>query len=412
MDDIAYARARKLLSDSVTGEGFLASLTPTTNYRRIWARDGIVCGLAGLLTGEARLAEALKRTLETLAAHQSPLGHIPSNVHEEAGTRRVSFGGLAGRVDTVPWFIIGVCQYAHFTGDRSFSQALLPALRKGLRLLQAWEFNERGLVYVPQSGDWADEYILHGYVLYDQVLRLWALRCFADHFQEPAVAEQAVRLTRLIQTNYWPVPEAPREEVYHPRAYSLALEGQGPGSYWLSSLAPGGYDTKFDLLANALCVLLRLGEAGQDARLAAHARRLAEPPTGLLPSFWPSILPGEEGWSALQANCRYGFRNAPGEFHNGGLWPVWNGWWGAALCALGERERARELLSAIHRLNQLDAEGSEWGFYENFHARTGQPLGTRVCTWSAAGAVLLHHFLEGKSLYFGEASSSPPGPRP
>jgi hypothetical protein len=38
-----------------------------------------------------------------------------------------------------------------------------------------WEFNNKGLLYVPLSGNWADEYITDGYVLYDQLLRfgLW-----------------------------------------------------------------------------------------------------------------------------------------------------------------------------------------------------------------------------------------------
>jgi hypothetical protein len=29
-------------------------------------------------------------------------------------------------------------------------------------------------LYVPLSGNWADEYITDGYVLYDQLLRVWA----------------------------------------------------------------------------------------------------------------------------------------------------------------------------------------------------------------------------------------------
>jgi hypothetical protein len=37
-------------------------------------------------------------------------------------------------------------------------------------------------LYVPLSGNWADEYITDGYVLYDQLLRVWAfvLQPFLD----------------------------------------------------------------------------------------------------------------------------------------------------------------------------------------------------------------------------------------
>jgi hypothetical protein len=45
-----------------------------------------------------------------------------------------------------------------------------------LTSFEAWEFNNKGLLYVPLSGNWADEYITDGYVLYDQLLRVWALK--------------------------------------------------------------------------------------------------------------------------------------------------------------------------------------------------------------------------------------------
>ena len=38
----------------------------------------------------------------------------------------------------------------------------------------------------------------------------------------------------------------------------------------------------------------------------------------------------------LESNYAYTFRNKPHEFHNGGLWPVWNGFLVAALI---EQER-------------------------------------------------------------------------
>ena len=42
---------------------------------------------------------------------------------------------------------------------------MLPVVQRGLELLKAWEFNARGLIYMPLGGDWADEFVYHGYVL-------------------------------------------------------------------------------------------------------------------------------------------------------------------------------------------------------------------------------------------------------
>ena len=95
-------------------------------------------------------------------------------INEE--TIEVSYGGLAGRVDAVTWFIIGICQYTFHTKDNSLIVKYEEVIEKAIQLLDAWEFNNKHLIYVPLSGNWADEYITDGYVLYDQLLRIWALK--------------------------------------------------------------------------------------------------------------------------------------------------------------------------------------------------------------------------------------------
>lgn len=55
---------------------------------------------------------------------------------------------------------------------------MLDTLEQVRFLLGAWEFNNRGLLYIPPTGDWADEYMQSGYLLYDQLLYLQALIAF------------------------------------------------------------------------------------------------------------------------------------------------------------------------------------------------------------------------------------------
>lgn len=107
-----------MLHAASSKNGFLASAEAISNYKRVWARDGVICGLAALLDGDEKLISIFKNTLTTLANHQHELGHIPSNVYfKENKQTQVSFGGLAGRVDTISWFIIGVCNYTNSTKD-------------------------------------------------------------------------------------------------------------------------------------------------------------------------------------------------------------------------------------------------------------------------------------------------------
>lgn len=393
----AYAEAVALLKRSATPHGFLASPTEHANYRRIWARDGIVCGVAGLTTGDAELADTLRATLETLATEQGPQGQIPSNVliGPDGTPEEVSYGGLAGRVDPIPWFVLGVARYVAATGDDAFGRRMAPAVEEALALLDAWEFNNRGLVYVPQSGNWADEYDLHGYLLYDQVLRLGALEAWSPHADRPLDLE---RLERLVRVNFWPeadLDDADRALIYHVHAHRRYVERGEALEHPVAGFSPGGYANRFDAWGSAIA--LALGVAFHDP----HTRRLLDYGEGLrdrmatrmLPAFWPPVTETTPAWAGLAENYRETFTNRPGHYHNGGCWPVANGWWGMALLRNGRRDAAEELLGAMARFCRLDEGDGEWGFFEYAPADAERPAGVRHLAWSAAGIAMLHQAL-------------------
>lgn len=381
--------ALDLLRACRTPVGFLASPTERTNYRRVWARDGVICGLAGLASGDD-LAGGLRDTLGTLTAHVGPQGQIPSNVGEGGA---VSYGGLAGRVDTGPWFVLGVALYSRVADDRAFADRMAEPVAGVLRLLEAWEFNARGLVYVPQSGDWADEYDLHGYLLYDQVLRLAALRAWAPFAPDrPALAAQADRLHALVEVTFWPRPGDDPDAAYHPAAARAVLD-EGGAAHPLAALTPGGYVRRFDALGSALALALTDLWADRADVLAGYALGLAaETAPGLVPAFAPVVREGDPGWAALRGNTRDAFSNRPGHYHNGGCWPMVNGWWSAALTRAGRTADARALADRVDAAN-------EHGFPEYLDAEAGEPHGTAPLAWSAAGAVLARHALDHGALF-------------
>ena len=141
-----YDESVDLLHRLTTPDGILASTIEADNYKRIWARDSIVCGLAGLLIKDAILIDGLKNSLLTLAKTQHELGMIPSNVvptdHSD-----VSFGSLAGRVDANTWFVIGCCRYYLETRDTESWVLLKPAVEKCRTFLKISEFNDKGWIY-------------------------------------------------------------------------------------------------------------------------------------------------------------------------------------------------------------------------------------------------------------------------
>lgn len=380
MNNLAYQKAIQLLHDVASPNGFLASAENTSNYKRVWARDGVICGLSALASGDEKLIETFKKTLQTLANNQHQVGTIPSNVLISDDKNEVSYGGLAGRVDAVTWFVIGICQYAFYKKDVDFVAQYDLEIEKCLALLDAWEFNNKHLLYVPLSGNWADEYITDGYTLYDQLLRVWALKSYNYFAKSDLITLKINNITKQIETNFLPNSNG---EKYHERAYNEMKFND----FMPCSFSPSGYKTNFDAFANSLVVLLNIGSAESQDKILNYSLSLAsETKLGLLPAFWPPIFETDEHWNLLKNNCKYEFRNFPYEFHNGGSWSMVNGFFGLALHS---KSKTYETIAILEKINHANAI-KEYSFYENFNTNTQEPNGVAFCAWSAAAAVLVH----------------------
>lgn len=383
MNSVSFHKAIALLHKVSTKNGFLASAENTSNYQRVWARDGVICGLAALASADEKLIATFKNTLETLADNQHEIGTIPSNVLISEGKTEVSYGGLAGRVDAVTWFIIGVCQYAISQNEPEFVIKYKTHIEKALTLLNAWEYNNKHLLYVPLSGNWADEYITDGYVLYDQLLRIWALKSYNLFAKSEIFSKKIKGITDQVESNFLPNS---LEEKYHEKAYHELVFNK----YLPCSFSPSGYKTQFDAFANALVVLLKIGTIENQNQILEFASSLAsESKLGLVPAFWPPVFQKDEHWNLLKNNCKYEFRNFPYEFHNGGSWPMVNGFVGLAMLSQNQTDNAAHLLEKINQANAI----FDFSFYENFNTDTQAPNGVAFCAWSAAATILIHQTL-------------------
>ena len=83
-------------------------------------------------------------------------------------------------------------------------------LEKAVKYLEStWEDNCCGLLYIPRAGNWADEYLQEGFVLYDEVLWFLALRKYSymlevvgDNKRAKKYYEKAGKVKNLIRTVY------------------------------------------------------------------------------------------------------------------------------------------------------------------------------------------------------------------
>lgn len=388
MNNIAYEKSIELLLKCSSTEGFLASAQNISNYKRVWARDGVICGLAALATGNEKLINTFEKTLETLAQNQHQNGTIPSNVAIKENDFEVSYGGLAGRVDAVSWFIIGVCQYAFYKKDEAFVNQYKSHIDKCLQLMEAWEFNNKHLMYVPLSGNWADEYVTDGYVLYDQLLRVWALKSY-NHFANQI--ELTVKVDNIINQIEINFTNQKSGEKYHDRAYNELVFND----YMPASFSPAGYKNYFDAFANSLAIMLNIGTEAFQNKIIDYAINLQNATAmNLIPAFYPTIEENDLDWNLLKNNCKYEFRNFPNEFHNGGSWAMVNGFFGLAMTT--KNKDASKLLNAINHANAVE----NYSFYENFNTKTTAPNGVPFCAWSAAAAIILHQNIHTNFKFF------------
>jgi len=381
VDSQAYNKAINLLQQASTPFGFVAAVREQDNYKRVWTRDGVITSIAALLSGDEALIKIAKSTIETLLSHQHVSGFMPSNVSEDGS---VSYGGTSGRADNPSWAVIGLCSYTLLTGDKSLWAKYQTQVERCFAVLESWEFNGKHLIYVPQSGDWADEYIQHGYILFDQLLRVWALKLASKLSPGKSFDDKALQIINGVKENFWKFDG-------QPNAYAPNLVHQlkdSPSTFWLMGFNPARVYNYFDLQANTFCLLLGIGDENQNRSVVDYMIKIHEDNKSLLPSFYPTIEESDNDMNELKNNYAYSFRNKPGYFHNGGLWPVWNGWLAAALHLSGATETSRSVLLAIHRSN---AKGDL--FNECLHGSSQNPCGVPNCTWSAAGAIIAENAL-------------------
>lgn len=391
MHQSSYIHAIAILHRASTPMGFTASAQNTDNYKRIWTRDGILCGLAALSSEDEMLIQTFRNTIQTIVAHQHVLGFIPSNVEPE--TQHVSYGGASGRTDNAAWLIIGICAYLHYHPSETHKKEWEACIEKALEVYSIWEFNGRQLMYVPQSGNWADEYYMHGYLLFDQLLRMRALEMAADIFHRNVWKEKAKQIREIIQINYHKKGIAGIEDAYMPQL--KRRQDEYPNNYWIAGFNPGEIYTQFDLAANSLAIHFGIGNEEQIQGVLKFISTHINNHDSMLPSFYPFMDEGSSEMRVLEQNYAYRFRNQSGSFHNGGLWPIWNGLLCAVLKEIAPEIHAQLLTQLLFICRKANQAEQAWEFNECYHGITQQPEGIAHCSWSAAGLIIAQKGLYG-----------------
>lgn len=393
----AAERSKRLLNEALHPAGFLASPT-FDHYAAVWARDAAITALGASRSDDPALIEGVEATLRTLAARSSQLGQIPAAYWPKRGYWD---WGEGGTTDATAWFVIALAEHVAVTGREAIGVELWPDAIRALRWLGHQDVTGTGLVDSPAGGDWMDSSLNRsGRVFHVNVLFHWAASGavrLAERLGDGHVLDPT-RIAAAIEGLFWPAPGTDLAELsiaeYPPGADAKFPHRLAAGEYaslanpdrrhYLASVAYGRFVDRCDVLAHGLGISSGLID-GERAGLVLDY--LDE--TGCADPFpsrtWPEpFVPGEALFDTeTDARQHPRWRNPPGSYHNGAVWPYIGAVHAVAAQTAGRVDRAGQLLEGVARANELD----DWGFHEWMQVPSGEPLGARDQAWNA-GAYL------------------------
>lgn len=368
-----YEKCILLLKELITPSsykniGFFASSYEKDNYKRLFTRDAFWIFIASILSQDKTLLRGCRDSLKTLLKYQREDGAIPSNVSRDG---KVSYGIINPRIDPTSLYVIACSRFAKRYPREKIEKERFLSIEKAIHHLEkCWEHKKHKLLYIPRSGNWADEYLQQGFVLYDEALWYLALREFSDilllagdkrHLKYWHKAED---VKQVILEKFW-VKDLPEKDSISKRVLEK-LQEPGIGYFIHYFYSPSKKEASFgspcgifDAFGNILSILAGIVPPDKLKQIIEFIDRISVNKYPLIPAHYP-LFP-EETFRSPKLH-QYRFKQFIGHYHNGGLWAWYTGPYVAALVKNGERKKAEVFLKGIMRANNEKKGGMK--FYE------------------------------------------------
>lgn len=371
----AATAARQVIARNLMEHGLAASVD---GYPQVWTRDTVITFLGAALTGDEKILDGFRRSLDELASAQDRFGQMPLLTWKKRNFTEY------GSIDANPWFVIGAAYYARLVNDPAWTRRMAPTVINALDWCEAQDRTKIGLMLAGECADWADLMPQHGHVLFPNILYARALICGAEMVgaafpvEAERLRQRAGIVSRAIQELFWvKLPDECDDPTHHQvrRLASVTLRGR---PYFLPWVDLFTFGSRFDTTANLLAVLTGVADPAQAGAILQFIEQVGLHRPHPVQVLYPPIHPGETEWRDyfLVYNL-----NLPHQYHNGGIWPWVGALYVAALAQVGRQQRAEE---ELHSLAQALRAGEEpWECNEWLHGQSGQPMGKRFQAWSA-----------------------------
>ncbi|MFH1395315.1 MAG: glycoside hydrolase 100 family protein [Candidatus Omnitrophota bacterium] len=370
----AYIKSLDLLKSLVAGPesgniGFFASAVNKDNYKRVFARDAFWIFMASILSQDRVLIKGCKDSIRTLSKYQREDGAIPSNVSADG---KVSYGIINPRVDSTTLYIIGCIRFARRYPNEKILEDHFESIKKAFSYLEnMWENKKYELLFIPRAGNWADEYLQQGIVLYDEVLWYMAVKEYSailkkiNKQKSDYYGKKAARIKKLINEKFW-TDNLDIEKGPIVSRLSKKFDFEKVGYYIHFFYSPDRHAVSFnypqeifDAFGNILAILAELPSQQQIEKIINFIEEISINKYRLIPAHYP-FFPEETFRS--QKLHQFRFKQFVGHYHNGGLWSWYAGPFVAAMVKNARIKIGLRYCRGIIKANNEKKDGMD--FYE------------------------------------------------
>ncbi|MFD2146186.1 hypothetical protein [Mucilaginibacter antarcticus] len=211
-------------------------------YPEPYTRDLMLSMLGIAVSGNSKLMDTMRKTLVTLAANQTPKGHIPSLVHDPEDR---------GSSDTTPLFLLAVGIFRKVTAEHDFLQ---DAVSRSLVWMEYQSPSDRYLIGQLPTSDWRDEQWVLGYGLYVNTLVYSYLRILGQDDRADKFEHDMKRFTITGST------------IHHHVHEGLVVKYKPYYALWAYKVYSS---ERFDLLGNSIAILSGLAPKSRAQEMVA-----------------------------------------------------------------------------------------------------------------------------------------------
>lgn len=371
----AYNKSVNLLKSLLAGAeheniGFFASAVDKDNYKRLFARDAFWIFMASILSQDRTLIKGCRDSIRTLARYQREDGAIPSNVSFDG---KISYGIINPRVDSTVLYVIGCIRFARRYPEERILEDFLGSIKKAFTYLEnIWENKKYELLFIPRAGNWADEYLQQGIVLYDEVLWYMAVKEYSnvlkkiDKQKSDYYSKKAERIKKLINEKFW-IGNSGEDKGHISSRLSNKFDFEKVGYYihffYSQDRSSMQFDYPqgiFDAFGNILAMLAEIPSKEQSIKIVNFIEEISLNKYPLIPAHYP-FFPEETFRS--QKLHQFRFKQFVGHYHNGGLWAWYTGLFVAAMVKNSETKTALKFCEGIMRANNEKKDGLDYYEY-------------------------------------------------